>query len=54
MGMADEDPFMGRRLRALDYRVLIRTKAKTAEGLINSGRSPIKKESWDLAMLVLV
>jgi hypothetical protein len=38
----------GPRLRALEQ------KAKTAEGIIKSGRSPIKKEGWRLAMLVLV
>jgi len=44
----------GPRLRALEYCVLIRAKAKTAEGVIKSGRSPIKKEGGRLAMLVLV
>ena len=51
--MADEDPPWAAP-KALEYRVLIRAKAKTAEGIIKAGRSPIKKEGWRLAMLVLV
>src|SRR5579864_1993760 len=35
----------GPRLRVLEYRVLIRAKAKTAEGVVKSGRSPIERKA---------